>query len=166
MPETIESDRGRLAELFENLFRNAVEHGSTSPPSQAQEDAAEHDSTSPCSGTREDAVEHGSTNPPSQAREDAVEHGGAGVTVTVGPTPEGFYVADDGPGIPADKRAMVFDSGYTTAAEGTGFGLAIVERIAEAHGWTVAAVESETGGARFEFAGVTRTEPPEPTAED
>ena len=166
VPETIESDRGRLAELFENLFRNAVEHGSTSPPSQAQEDAAEHDSTSPRSGTREDAVEHGSTNPPSQAQEDAVEHGGAGVTVTVGPTPEGFYVADDGPGIPADKRAMVFDSGYTTAAEGTGFGLAIVERIAEAHGWTVAAVESETGGARFEFAGVTRTEPPEPTAED
>jgi len=45
----------------------------------------------------------------------------------------------------------VFERGYTTAKGGTGFGLAIVEDIATAHGWSVQATESETGGARFEF---------------
>jgi len=62
----------------------------------------------------------------------------------------GFYVADDGPGIPPDVREEVFDIGYTTGT-GTGFGLDIVERIAAAHGWTVRATESEEGGARFEL---------------
>jgi two-component system OmpR family sensor kinase len=45
----------------------------------------------------------------------------------------------------------VFDPGYTTEQGGTGFGLAIVEDVAEAHGWTVELAESESGGARFEF---------------
>jgi len=84
----------------------------------------------------------------------AAEHGGD--RVVVGDLDEGFYVADNGPGIPADRRANVFESGYTTSDTGTGFGLAIVERIAEAHGWEVALTESEEGGARFEFTGVGR----------
>lgn len=86
----------------------------------------------------------------------AVEHGGEDVTVTVGEldTRAGFYVADDGPGIPADKRDPVFERGYTTSTNGTGFGLAIVRRIAEAHDWEVAVKESEDGGARFEITGV------------
>ena len=50
----------------------------------------------------------------------------------------------------------MFESGYTTSETGTGFGLAIVERIAEAHGWEVTLIESESGGARFEFRGVER----------
>jgi PAS domain S-box-containing protein len=83
----------------------------------------------------------------------AVEHAGPDVTVTVGPLDDGgFYVADDGPGIPPEKRGDVFEHGYTTHEEGTGFGLAIVERIAEAHGWSVSLTESESGGTRFEFA--------------
>jgi nitrogen-specific signal transduction histidine kinase len=49
----------------------------------------------------------------------------------------GFLVADDGPGVPADRRDEVFDPGVTTARDGTGFGLAIVGRIAEGHDWTV-----------------------------
>lgn len=71
--------------------------------------------------------------------------------MTVGNREGGFYVADDGPGISADERETVFERGYSTAAEGAGFGLAIVRTIAQAHGWTVAATESEDGGARFEF---------------
>ncbi|MFB6124292.1 MAG: response regulator [Haloferacaceae archaeon] len=85
----------------------------------------------------------------------AVEHGGDDVTVTVGELDEGFYVADDGPGIPPAERETVMNAGYSTAERGTGFGLAIVKRIADAHGWDVRVTESDDGGARFEFAGVT-----------
>ena len=45
----------------------------------------------------------------------------------------------------------MFDRGYTSDDEGTGPGLSIVVEIAEAHGWTVAAAESEDCGARFEI---------------
>jgi signal transduction histidine kinase len=117
--QTVVSDHRRLRALFENLFRNAVEHGSTS-------------------------------NQPSA--DDAVEHGGG--TVTVGETPAGFYVADDGPGIPPEDRERVFEGGYSTESDGTGFGLAIVRRIAEAHDWQIRITESDEGGARFEFTGV------------
>jgi PAS domain S-box-containing protein len=81
------------------------------------------------------------------------EHGGDDVGVTVGPLGEGFYVADDGPGIPADERDQVLEHGFTTAEDGTGFGLAIVSQIAESHGWTVTVSEGAAGGARFEFRG-------------
>ena len=85
-----------------------------------------------------------------------VEHGGPDVTVRVGPLADGsgFYVDDDGPGIPEDERDHVFESGYSTAESGTGFGLAIVAEIATAHGWDVRVVESADGGARIEVLGV------------
>ncbi|QLD88174.1 PAS domain S-box protein [Natronomonas salina] len=81
----------------------------------------------------------------------AVEHGGSDVTVRVGPLEDGsgFYVADDGPGVPPERHDSIFDVGHTTSDEGTGFGLAIVERIAEGHGWAVDVEESDAGGARF-----------------
>ena len=90
----------------------------------------------------------------------AVEHGGPEVTVTVGDLPDGFYLEDDGPGIPPEDREHVFQAGVTKSEEGTGFGLAIVKQIAEAHGWTVAVTEGAAGGARFEFTGVARPEEP------
>jgi PAS domain S-box-containing protein len=84
----------------------------------------------------------------------SVEHAGDDPTVTVSDLFEagqwrGFTVADDGPGL--DPDIDPFETGVTTSEEGTGFGLAIVESIAEAHGWSVEATESESGGARFEF---------------
>jgi PAS domain S-box-containing protein len=84
----------------------------------------------------------------------AIEHVGEEVTVTVADLDDGFYVEDDGPGIPDAERDDVFESGYTTSGEGTGFGLAIVREIAGAHDWTVAVTDGETGGARFEITGV------------
>jgi PAS domain S-box-containing protein len=84
----------------------------------------------------------------------AMDHAGPAVTVTVGGTSEGFYVADDGPGIPPEERSAVFGSGYSGNDGGTGLGLTIVQRIAEVHGWTIDITDSSSGGARFEIAGV------------
>jgi signal transduction histidine kinase len=82
--------------------------------------------------------------------ENAVRHAGADATVTVGDTETGFYVADDGPGIPAEDRQRVFEQGYGTTREGEGYGLFVAESVAAAHGWDLVAGESEAGGARFE----------------
>ena len=105
---TTKADESRLRELFENLFRNAIEHG------------------------------------------------GETVTVRVGRLPkgDGIYVADDGPGIPADDRDLVFDRGFSTRERGTGYGLSIVQQIAEGHGWEVSVTDAEPGGARFELRGL------------
>ncbi|WP_435069398.1 PAS domain S-box protein [Haloplanus sp. C73] len=83
----------------------------------------------------------------------SVEHAGSDVAVAVRPLDftAGFAVEDDGPGIPESDRDEVFERGFTTAESGTGFGLAIVEQIAEAHDWSVSVTEGEAGGARFEF---------------
>ena len=84
----------------------------------------------------------------------AVEHGGEDVTITVGRIDGGFYIADDGEGIDPDNRETIFETGYSTGDDGTGFGLTIVSRIAEAHGWECSVTESDAGGARFEITGV------------
>jgi len=77
----------------------------------------------------------------------------------VGRLPNGFYVADDGTGIDPSERDAVFDPGHSTERDGTGFGLSIVERIAEAHGWEVSVTESRTGGARFSSPASTSLTP-------
>jgi signal transduction histidine kinase len=101
---TFQGDSDRLQHVFENLFRNAVEHG------------------------------------------------GSDVAVRVGRYGEqGIYVEDDGPGIPADKRKEVLEPGHSSTSGGTGFGLTIVKRIVEAHGWELFVAEGTDGGARFEF---------------
>jgi PAS domain S-box-containing protein len=103
---TIRADRSRLRQLFENLFRNSIEHA------------------------------------------------GSGVTVTVGGLADGFYVEDDGPGIPEGDRDAAFEAGYSTTDDGTGFGLSIVKQVVNAHGWTIRATDGSDGGARFEITGV------------
>jgi PAS domain S-box-containing protein len=86
----------------------------------------------------------------------AKEHTETPVTITVGDIDEnGFYVADDGPGIPEPERDRVFHSGYSTTETGTGFGLAIVQELVEAHDWDVRVTDSDDGGARFEITNVT-----------
>ncbi len=62
-------------------------------------------------------------------------------------------ITDDGPGIPLDKQAAIFerftrlDEGRTRDAGGTGLGLAIVREIATAHGAVVTV--ANTPGAAF-----------------
>ena len=103
---TIHGDRDLLLNVFENLFRNAVDHNE--PP----------------------------------------------LTVRVGTLDgdqSGFYIADDGDGIPEDERETIFEHGYTTSRDGTGFGLYIVNELVSAHGWTIEVTAGRDGGARFEI---------------
>jgi signal transduction histidine kinase len=90
----------------------------------------------------------------------AIEHAGTDVTIHVGTLPDrrGFYVEDDGPGIPAREHEEVFESGYSTTDHGTGFGLAIVKEIVDAHGWSIDVTDGRHGGARFEITGVDGVE--------
>ncbi|GAA0203835.1 hybrid sensor histidine kinase/response regulator [Halobaculum roseum] len=88
----------------------------------------------------------------------AVKHAGEDCRITVGDVPGGFYVADDGPGIPDDERETAFEPGYTTDDASTGYGLYIVREIANAHGWEIDVVDGGDGGARFEVTGVDTVE--------
>lgn len=90
--------------------------------------------------------------------QNAVEHAGPSVTVYVGGLePAGFYVEDDGRGIPSETRDQVFEAGYTTDTNGTGLGLDIVQEMATTHGWSLRLTEGADGGARFEFYTATDT---------
>lgn len=77
-----------------------------------------------------------------QLADNAVRHTAPGDVVTIGTrratgTIE-VWVADSGPGVPADRRADLFDR-FTTSGhhDGFGLGLSIVRAIAEAHGGTI-----------------------------
>jgi PAS domain S-box-containing protein len=95
------------------------------------------------------SVEHATTD-------DRADADGDGVVITIGALADGagFYVEDNGPGIPPEKRESIFEYGYSTTSEGTGLGLAIVKQCAEVHGWSINVTEGTDGGARFEITGV------------
>jgi len=100
------ADRSRLKQVFENLFRNAVEHG------------------------------------------------GAEVIITIGELDGGFYIEDNGPGIPSSEYDDIFETGYSRSTEGTGFGLSIVKQVITAHDWTIRVTDGPDSGARFEITNV------------
>jgi signal transduction histidine kinase len=108
-------DEQRLLQVFENLFRNAVEHA----------------------------------GPEVTIRVGPLETLHTSTRVSAADTTDGFYVTDDGPGIPEADESAVFESGHSTS--GTGLGLSIVKRIVEAHGWAISAGEAIQTGARFEI---------------
>jgi signal transduction histidine kinase len=125
LPET-RGDPDRLQRLFENLFRNSIEHAHP----------AETGNADPGDGSGAEDSESG-----------------APLQVRVGRTDGGFFIADNGPGVPVEDRTRVFDPGYSRGGTsgGTGLGLTIVEEIADAHDWTVSLTTGSLGGARFEF---------------
>ena len=123
--ETVEANPIRLQQLFENLIRNAIEHGSEESVGL---------------GARQSRDPHAVFNDDTES-----------VTVTIKPTDSGFAVCDDGPGIPSAERKNVFESGYTTTEAGSGLGLYIVSEIVDSHGWEISVTESQSGGARFEI---------------
>ncbi|NLV14557.1 response regulator [Haloarcula argentinensis] len=85
----------------------------------------------------------------------AIEHNDGDVEIEIGllESNDGFYIADNGEGVEGDAED-VFEMGYSSTKDGTGFGLAIVEQVAEAHGWEVSLTDSDSGGARFEVTDV------------
>jgi nitrogen fixation/metabolism regulation signal transduction histidine kinase len=97
-----------------------------------------------------------------EAAEAAHGPGGGHVDVIVSPAPEGvrLEVVDDGPGIPAEEQARIFEPYFTTKAGGTGLGLAIVHRIVGDHGGRIDVDDAEGGGAVFELV-LPREGPPE-----
>ena len=82
----------------------------------------------------------------------AIEHAGPACTVTVGGCEGGFYVADDGPGIPEPVREKAVKADYSTQGTG-GLGLAIVQSVVRAHGGQLTITDATGGGARFELTG-------------
>lgn len=84
----------------------------------------------------------------------AIDHNDEEITITLGELDDGFYIEDTGSGIAADDRGEIFETGYSTDENGTGFGLSIVRRIIDAHGWEITVTGSTDGGARFEITGV------------
>ena len=84
----------------------------------------------------------------------AVENGGDGVEIALwaGATDAHtlqLRVYDTGPGIPETHLDKVFDPFFTTRAQGTGLGLAVVARTVADHGGTVVAANRPGGGAEF-----------------
>jgi len=136
---SLEGDPSRLQQVFENLFRNSLEHGHR--PAAVEEDGTDGELTGPTTGR------DGTGATVAEASADG-DRTGAVTTVSVATTDRGFYVEDDGPGIPASVRDRLFEFG-TTGDDGEGFGLAIVRAIVEAHGWTIEVGERNGGGARF-----------------
>lgn len=83
--------------------------------------------------------------------EHAVDGQRGATTVRIGrlSTASGFYIEDDGQGIPAGRCEDLLAFGVSTGS-GSGYGLAIVRTIVEAHGWSLSVTDGSKGGARFE----------------
>ncbi len=102
------SDKSRLKNVLENIFRNSEDH---SPNDRKTK-----------------------------------------VIVGVLPDKSGFYIEDNGNGIPKEKRDEVFKYSVSSSNNGTGLGLAIVKEIINAHNWNIDIKDGEKlNGARFEI---------------
>jgi PAS domain S-box-containing protein len=160
----IDSTTDRMERLVEDLLRVArqgqvVEHPEPTDIGSVL-DIAEEGTLPKTATLRYDSVPRLMADPDRLVQvfenllRNSADHGGDDVTVQVGPLRDGFYVEDDGPGIPEGDRDRVFDHGYTTREDGNGYGLSVVRSIVGAHGWDVAVVAVDHGGARFEITGI------------
>jgi signal transduction histidine kinase len=95
------------------------------------------------------------TNLIDNARKYSPPDGAIFVTVAEGPSTVSVSVRDEGPGIPKERRAEVFDRfrrlGEKPQKPGAGLGLYITRSLVEAHGGTIRVDEAPGGGADFNF---------------
>lgn len=84
----------------------------------------------------------------------SIKHGGDDVEIKIGSLENGFYIEDNGKGIPKEKRSKIFNLNYTTSETGEGLGLTIVKYVCDSHNWDIIVTESSTGGARFEITNI------------
>ena len=81
---------------------------------------------------------------------DAMPRGGSlTATSAIGPNAVELEIADTGPTLSDEERQQAFELNPTAQRQGTGWGLAVVRRIAELHGGSVAAANCPEGGAAF-----------------
>jgi signal transduction histidine kinase len=103
----------------------------------------------------------------------AAKEGGRAPCVTISGTIEDLggrrwqriCVSDNGPGIPDTDLPKIFLPFYTTKSEGTGLGLAVVQKVALQHAGSIEARNRQDGGAEFLLWLPLRQEPtPSPIA--
>jgi signal transduction histidine kinase len=120
-PVTVESDPNQMRQLVLNLLLNALD-------------------ALPAGGRI--SVRFGnSSREPNSAASVPDEEGKSGWVA--------LEVADDGSGLPAELGSRIFDPFVTTKETGVGLGLAICQRIAEAHGGELRAADRSPQGAVF-----------------
>ncbi|EMA55793.1 multi-sensor signal transduction histidine kinase [Halococcus thailandensis JCM 13552] len=155
---SLDTDARRLKFVFENLFQNAIEHGSGQlvrdqrdpPPTESTPDT---DQVDPKGRDKPGAEEDSRPIANGGQRETIVSTvtvGSINTDDSAGNTTRGFFIEDDGQGIPNERRDDVLEFGVSTSS-GSGYGLGIVRAIVEAHGWSLSLTESASGGARFEI---------------
>jgi NtrC-family two-component system sensor histidine kinase KinB len=109
------------------------------------------------------------TNLIDNARKYSPPEGAIFVTVTEGPSTVSVSVRDEGPGIPKERRAEVFDRfrrlGEKPEKPGAGLGLYITRCLVEAHGGTIRVDEAPGGGANFNFT-IPQAEGEQPASAD
>jgi len=109
------------------------------------------------------------TNLIDNARKYSPPEGAIFVTVTEGPSTVSVSVRDEGPGIPKERRAEVFDRfrrlGERPEKPGAGLGLYITRCLVEAHGGTIRVDEAPGGGADFNFT-IPQAEGEQPVSAD
>jgi signal transduction histidine kinase len=82
----------------------------------------------------------------------AVEHGTpANVEVFAEDSDEGVSIIfrNDGKIIPEEHRLKLFERGFTTKKASGGLGLSIVQKLVEAHGWTIQLDKSQNTSFRI-----------------
>jgi signal transduction histidine kinase len=88
--------------------------------------------------------------------ENAINYSPPGKTVEIVVEDSGTVrVLDEGPGIKADERELIFRRFWRRdrrRTEGAGLGLSIVQRIANAHAATISVENRPTGGAKFSLS--------------
>jgi len=100
-----------VSHLFENLFRNSVEHGTTGSRSRVDETIERGGDAVAIEVGVLEAVTETSTDAPAEPRAGSVTERSTADGTDERVAIDGFYIEDDGPGIPAEHREKVFKPG-------------------------------------------------------